>query len=164
MPAGRKPNTDTLMETFTHTDEILEHLKNLHRQLRGHYEQGHSQVNGKRVRMLFGEAQRQQEEILAAVVRFQQQTAADEMKAHFQYTPKALDQPPFDLESLRPDLTTDEAARLIAGHLSAMINVYGRLGEMSANSKVAEVFRSLEQQLCALRDRLAQSSQQLKDI
>jgi predicted nucleotidyltransferase len=152
------------METFTHTDEILKHLKNLHRQLREHYEQGCSQVNGKRVRMLFDEAQRQQEEILAAVVRFQQQTAAEEMKAHFQYTPKALDQPPFDLESLRPDLTADEAARLIAGHLSAMIKMYGRLGEMSANSKVAEVFRSLEQQLRAMRDRLAHSSQQMKDI
>ncbi|HHP7235101.1 MAG TPA: hypothetical protein ACFCUC_10775 [Desulfobacterales bacterium] len=152
------------METFTHTAEILKRLKNLHRQLREHYDQGRSQVNRERARMLFGEAQRQQEEILAAVVRFQQQTAPDEIKAHFQYTPKALDHPPFDLEALRPDMTTDEAARLIAGHLSAMIKVYGRLGEMSANSKVAEVFRSLEQQLRAMRDRLAHSSQQLKDI
>mgnify|MGYP006301030181 CR=1 FL=1 len=152
------------METFTHTAEILKHLKNLHRQLREHYDQGRSQVNRERARMLFGEAQRQQEEILAAVVRFQQQTTADEIKAHFQYTPKALDRPPFDLEALRPDMTTDEAARLIAGHLSAMIKVYGRLGEMSANSKVAEVFRSLEQQLRAMRDRLAHSSQQMKDI
>lgn len=152
------------METFTDTAEILAHLTRLHRRLQHDYDQGRETVRRERVKMLLDSASAHQEEAADAIARFEQQASARRLEAHFQYTPKGLDRFPFEFEAVRPEMTVDEAARLIAGHFSELADIYGRLAEMSSLAEVAEVFQSLAQQLGAMRDRLAQSSQQLKDI
>lgn len=153
------------METFTNTAEILDHLKNLHRQLRDLYRRGRERVEGERVKMLFGSAVRHQEEAVEAIDRFEPEVSAQQRYAHFQFTPEEIDEEPFtSAAAVRPEMTVDEAARMIVGHLSKLALIYGRVAEMSTYAEVAEIFRTQEQQIRAMRDRLAQSSQQLKDI
>jgi len=152
------------METFSDTADILDHLKHLHRQLQRRYREGGDQVEHKRVKMMLDAATGYHADIADAISRFEQRSAPELLRTQFQYTPEALAGIDFDFDAIRADMTVDEAVRLIVEPLSRLAEIYNRLAEMAAYEEVAEVFRSLEQQLRAIRNRLAQSGQQMKDM
>jgi len=152
------------MKTFTDTAAILDNVKNLHRRLLARYRRGGEEVKLERAKMIFETAARQQEQVLESIARFERQASSDLLDAHFQYTPEDLEEASFSPGSVAAEMTVDDVVRLVVRNLSVLLEIYRRLTEMSAYEEVSELFGSLEQQLQSMRDRLAQSSQQLKDI
>jgi hypothetical protein len=153
------------MKTYLHTQDILQWLASMHRQLSQYYDACQKKNRSSRAGLLLDQASRREQELSDAIKAFEANVPEEILQTYFQYVPEREDDSLAGMNRPVPEqITAAWAAELVDQTSGELERIYSKLAEMSDYEGLQETFDSLAWKIKAQRMSTAESRGHLSDV
>jgi DNA-binding FadR family transcriptional regulator len=147
--------------TYLRDDEILERVEAYLEEIQHVLQQRRtSEAESERVHLLVDALAEQQEDMIEALTRFEEDAPKNMRETYSQYTLDVPEKAP----PMPEPLTADELTRWLLAANQPVVDLFRELGEKAENPSIGQIFEALEQQFRSQNQRISKIASRFADL
>lgn len=153
-----------MTKTFERTQDVLDHARIFHNELRRLYEQLSTETEKERVRMLLDYLSRHEEHLEESLAAYEEGASKRVLDTWFKYVPAEDKLEKFRDVKLEPDMSVDDVVDVALRMDDCLVDLYKEMAEVAVSQEVKEVFTNLLEMEEQEKHKLVRNALQLKEI
>lgn len=152
------------MKTFERTQDVLDHARTFHNELRRLYEQLSTETQKERVKMLLEYLSRHEAHLEESLAAYEAGASKRVLDTWFKYVPQEDKLKEFQDVKLEPDMSIDDVVDVALRMDNCLVEFYKDMATMAVIPEVKEVFTNLLEMEEREKHKLVRDALQLKEI
>ena len=152
------------MKTFERTQDVLDHARTFHNELRRLYEQLSTETQKERVKMLLEYLSHHEKHLEQSLAAYEESASERVLDTWFKYVPQEDKLKEFQDVKLEPDMSIDDVVDVALRMDNCLVEFYKDMAEVAVIPEVKEVFTNLLAMEEKEKRKLVRDALRLKEI